>query len=90
MSLLSLKDYEGAFDRLTEAYMAFERVNDEISMATVAVSLEACRGHLGGQIINQERLRKSIELIQEAVKSPFIKSCLPEDLREAERLAAIG
>lgn len=90
MSLLSLKDYEGAFDRLTEAYKAFERVDDEISMATVAVSLEACRGHLVGQQVNEEKLRKSIKLIQEAVKSPFIKSCLPEDLREAERLAVIG
>lgn len=90
MSLLSLKDYEGAFDRLSEAYKAFERVNDEISMATVAVSLEACRGHLAGQKVNEEKLRKSIKLIKEAVKSPFIKSCLPEDLREAERLAVLG
>lgn len=90
MSLLSLKDYEGAYDRLTEAYKAFERVKDEISMATVAVSLEACRGHMAGQQVNEEKLKKSIKVIQEAVKSPFKKAWLPEDLREAERLAAIG
>lgn len=88
MSLLSLKDYEGAFDRLSEAYRAFEKVKDEISMATVAVSLEACKGHLTGQKVNVDKLRISVQLIQQAVKSPFIKSCLPEDLREAERLVA--
>ncbi len=87
MSLLSLKDYEGAFDRLTEAYRAFESVNDELSMATVAVSLECCRNHIKGQKLDGELLRRSVKIIQDAVRSPFLRSCLPEDLREAGRFA---